>query len=266
MVTAWPAWADTTVDWAAFDAVLIRSTWDYHEVPEQFLDWVRRVSAITHLHNPAPLVEWNAHKRYLTDLRARGLAVVPSVVVERDAPESVSAIADREGWEEVVVKPAVSAGGKATGRYHRDDPAADRALDAVLATSDALVQPYLREIESEGETSVVVIDGEVTHAVGKRPEVGEFRVQVQFGGHERPIEPTEAERSLARAAVAVVTALGVPTYARVDCVTVDGRPLLMELEVIEPSLYLPYGPDDAADRLVAAVRRSIDGSAEPHPV
>jgi len=251
------------VDWSAFDAALIRSTWDYHDVVDDFLAWVRRAAQATRLHNPVRLIEWNAHKRYLVDLEAAGLPVVPTALVTRADPESMTNIADRRGWSAVVVKPAVSAGAKATGRYDVGDPAGERALRGVLATGDALVQPYLTEVESHGETSLVVIGGHVTHAVSKLPSTGDFRVQAHFGGAERAVEPTPSEKELAGQALAAVSPFGPVTYARVDCVTVDGQPRLMELEVIEPALYLSFGPMSAADRLIAQVARGTTAGATP---
>jgi glutathione synthase/RimK-type ligase-like ATP-grasp enzyme len=165
----------------------------------------------------------------------------------------LASVADRRGWRSLVVKPAVSAGAKGTGRFDAEDPAGERALSQVLSSSDALVQPYVAEIEVAGETSIVMMAGQVTHAVSKMPTSGDFRVQTHHGGRERTVEPTDAERELAALAWASVRSVGPLTYARVDCVTVDGTPHLMEMEVIEPSLYLGFGPESSADDFVEAV-------------
>jgi glutathione synthase/RimK-type ligase-like ATP-grasp enzyme len=250
----WVSWRDDTVDWSAFDAALIHSTWDYHEDVDSFLRWSAHVGRLTRLVNPAPVIAWNTHKRYLLHLEQEGLAIVPTIVVERDRPESLAAVVDRTGWTEVVVKPCISAGALGAGRFNADDPAAERALAGLLLEgSDVLVQPYLAEIETAGETSVLVIDGEITHAVVKVPGAGDFRVQLHHGGAERSTEPTEAERDLALEAIDAVSHLAPALYARVDCVTVDGRPRLMELEVIEPALFLTFAGDSVADRLIAAL-------------
>jgi glutathione synthase/RimK-type ligase-like ATP-grasp enzyme len=247
------SWRDDTVDWSVFDAALVHSTWDYHEDLDAFLGWSERVGHLTRLVNPASVIAWNAHKRYLLDLERDGLPVVPTVVVERDRPESLAAVVDRTGWSEVVIKPCVSAGAIDTGRYRADDPSAARAVADVLDRTDALVQPYLPEIETAGETSVLVIGGDITHAVVKVPGTGDFRVQLHHGGVERSVEATPAERELAHAAVEAVSRIAPVLYARVDCVTVDGQPRLMELEVIEPSLFLTFAEDSVADRLIAAL-------------
>jgi glutathione synthase/RimK-type ligase-like ATP-grasp enzyme len=249
----WVPWRDRTVDWDGFDAVLIRSTWDYHEHVDEFVEWAEHVDDVSRLYNPAPVVGWNAHKRYLLDLEASRVPIVPTSVVERTRPETLSNVADRRGWRDVVVKPTVSAGAKGTGRHRVDDPASERALRAILETSDALVQPYLSEIESLGETSMIAIEGTVTHAVCKLPRDGDFRVQPHHGGAEQPTEPTPAELDLAEQALAAVSALASVLYARIDCVTVEGQPTLMELEVIEPALYLPMAPAPVAERLVTCL-------------
>jgi glutathione synthase/RimK-type ligase-like ATP-grasp enzyme len=247
------SWRDDTVDWSAFDAALVHSTWDYHQDLDGFLRWSQRVDRLTRLVNPAPVIAWNAHKRYLLQLERVGLPVVSTVVVERERLESFAAVVDRKGWAEVVIKPCVSAGAIDTGRFRSDDPRAARAFAHLLDRTDVMVQPYLPEIESAGETSVLVIGGEITHAVVKVPGTGDFRVQLHHGGAERAVEPTPAERDLARAAVEAVSRIGPVLYARVDCVTVDGQPRLMELEVIEPALFLTFADDAVADRLIACL-------------
>lgn len=252
----WVVWDDPTVDWARYEAVVIRSTWDYHRSLTRFLRWCDQVQAATRLVNPVSLARWNAHKRDLGDLAGAGVPVVPTELVTGGSGgpgESLAAVADRRGWDEVVLKPAVGAGSLGTSRHRPDDPAAERAFAALAARGDVLVQPFLSEIESRGETSVVVVDGTVTHAVAKVPAAGDFRVQEQYGGRRWAVEPTAAEVALALEAVTVAEATARPVYARVDCVTVDGAPHVMELEVIEPALFLPLAPAGTADALVAAV-------------
>ena len=187
---------------------------------------------------------------------------MPTVVVPVSAPESVTSIADREGWTELVIKPSVAGGARGAGRWRADDPGAQRALATLLVQGDVLVQPYLREIES-GETSVVMFADALSHAVVKVPATGDFRVQRHHGGAERGVEPTSAEIDLARKAVTAAQRVDPVVYARVDCVTVDGRPLVMELELIEPALFLPLAPPAAADRLVEALIESSGVRRQP---
>lgn len=254
----WVSWDSPSVDWSLYDLVVIRSTWDYHRRLDRFLEWCALVERDSLLWNPGRVVRWNAHKRYLLELERAGVPVIPTVVVEHGQAESLSMILDAQGWDDVVVKPAVSAGSSGTTRHNLDDPAGERALAALVERGDALVQPYLDGVEARGETSLVVIDGELTHAVAKVPSSGDFRVQAQFGGAERVVEATAAERHLAAQALEAATSIvGSVLYARVDCVSVDGEPRLMELELIEPALFLPHGPPGVAERLVDAVVRRI---------
>lgn len=254
--TRWVSWRDPDVDWSRFDAVLIRSTWDYHEARDEFVRWADRVDTMSRLHNPAAVVAWNSHKGYLSDLDGWGVPTVPTAVVRPSASETVASIARDRQWSRVVIKPAVGSGALGASRWDADDPASDGALVDLLAVGDVLVQPYLAEIEG-GETSVVVLAGQVTHAVTKVPAAGDFRVQLHHGGQERRVEPTGDEIELAKRAVAIVgREISRVSYARVDCVTVDGEPRLMELEVLEPSLFLPFAPEGTADRFLTTIVRA----------
>lgn len=249
----WVSWRDPAVAWERFDAALIHSTWDYQEARDDFVEWAVRVGAVTRLCNPAPIVRWSSHKGYLLDLAAHGVPVVDTELVPRDAPVSLAAIAARRGWSTVVVKPAIGAGATGAGRWDSGDADASAAFRSLLATGDVLVQPYLAEIEDAGETSLLWLAGEVTHAVRKVPAAGDFRVQEHHGGRERVVEPTPAELELVREAVDAANDVAPITYARIDCLTVDGAPRLMELEVLEPALFLSFAPPDAADRLLAGI-------------
>jgi glutathione synthase/RimK-type ligase-like ATP-grasp enzyme len=250
---SWCAWDDPRADWAAFDAVVLRSTWDYHRRIDEFLAWVERADRCSSLWNPPGVVAWNAHKRYLIDLEAAGVPIVSTALVEQGTPTALGLVVDRYGWNDVVLKPAISAGARATRRFRDGDAAAERALAEMVEHGDVLVQPYLDTIESRGETSLVVVDGVVLYAVVKMPSDGDFRVQPQYGGYERLADPTSAEVDLAAHAVEVAAGHGDVVYARVDCVTVDGEPQLMELELIEPALYLRHAPTSAARVFVAAL-------------
>jgi glutathione synthase/RimK-type ligase-like ATP-grasp enzyme len=253
----WVAWDDSAIDWSQFSAVVIRSTWDYHHRQDEYLAWVDHVSTRSLLMNPAPVVHWNHHKGYLLDLIRAGVKVVPTTVFEQGSTVSLRALSDETGWDELVVKPAVSAGAKATRRVRADDMHAERRVAGLVEDGDVLVQPYVANIEAQGETSLVVAAGRVTHAVRKRPAPGDFRVQEQFGGHEQPVEPTGSERALVESVMAIAGEIGDLLYARIDCVTKDAEAMLMELELIEPSLYLRHGPTSTPERLVAAVLERV---------
>ena len=254
-------WDDPDVDWAGFDAVLIRSTWDYIERVEEFQAWARAVEAAgTPLHNPAAVVGWNTHKGYLLELEERGAPVVPTAWLGQGDRVALADVAADRGWPAVVAKPAVGAGsdGLVVVRGGDDLAAAQPGLDALLARGDVLVQPFVASV-ADGELSLVVVDGRVSHAVRKVPAPGEARVQVEFGGRYLPEEP---DRDTVRLAEWVVGATGHDLlYARVDLLAdVDGTWLLNELEAVEPSLLLSWVPQ-AAERLVHALLERVAGAA-----
>ncbi len=242
-------WDDPNVRWESFDAIVLRSTWDYHVRYEEFRRWIEaRASEGAPLWNPAPLVEWNSHKFYLRDLERRGVPIVPTRFLPAGTGGDLGEILAREGWQRAVVKPAVSATAFRTHRVDRRSAPNDAPARELLAESDALVQEYLPEIESDGEWSFVYLGGEFSHAVRKRPTPGDFRVQEQFGGTAETGRP---DAELVRRAQAAVAAIDLPwLYARVDAVETSRGLLLMELELVEPTLYL------ASDR--DAVRRFAD--------
>ncbi len=241
------AWDDPRARPAEHALCVLRSTWDYHLDPPRFLDWVARTARATRLLNPEPVVRWNAHKGYLLELEARGLAVVPTRVVRRGEACALDALAAERGWGELVVKPAVSGGSWRTRRFAPERRAEAQAfLDELARERDALVQPCLRAFEEPGERALVWIDGRVTHAVRKRP---------RFAGESEAVELVRPEPvELDCAARALAPLAGELLYARVDLVLgPDGAPLLSELELIEPSLFLLEHPPALA-ALVEAIR------------
>lgn len=232
---------------AAVPLVVGRTTWDYVADVGAFAEWVRAVDAGTELENPAALMLWNLHKSYLVELAAAGVPVVATRLLARGASRAERAAA-LDGLDEVVIKPAVSGGARGTIRAAADDPAAAAHLDALLRDGEALVQPFEAEI-ARGETSLIYLGGELSHAVRKTPADHDWRVQVQYGGVNDVHIPTEAERAVGAAALAALPAA--PLYARIDLVGVR-QPRLMEAELIEPQLFLPYAPG-AAERYAAVL-------------
>jgi len=250
----WVVWDDPSVDWAGYDLVVVRSPWDYTSNYERFLDWIDLVERASELVNSAAVLRWNSHKSYLAALAGRGVPVVPTVVVDEGAELDLRALLDARDWADAVVKPAVSVGAIGARRVSVDTAA------RLEADADLLVQPFVPGIAA-GETSVVFLDGEPSHAVRKVPATGDFRVQVQHGGREEATRATSAQVDVGLRALSAVADLvdpggGQVRYARVDTVDTDDGPLLMEVEMIEPALYLHLAPAAAADRFVTAVRRS----------
>ncbi|MCK7594029.1 ATP-grasp domain-containing protein [Pseudomarimonas salicorniae] len=251
------AWDDPTVSWSRFDAVLLRSTWDYAVRRDAFLDWCGRVEKATRLVNPLETVRWNSDKRYLADLAARGVAIVPTVFIESD--RDLPRIAEQSG--EFVLKPSVGAGSRHAARFDPTQAAeADRHARRLLAEGYCvLLQPYLEAVDEHGESALVHIGGRYTHAIRKGPLLprGGTASDLLFAAEDiRPRIATDAEHS---AAERVLAALPHPAlYARVDLLPGKTGPLLLELELVEPSLFFE-GSEDAADALVDALVESLQG-------
>lgn len=243
------AWDDPAAPWDAVDACVLRSTWDYPRRADEFLAWVGRVAGVTRLYNPREAVAWNIHKGYLRELAARGVPVVETAHVPRGAAPELALLLRERRWSRAVVKPAVSAASFATWQIGQADAAASQGRFAAdVAARDTLVQPYMRAVDDDGERSLVWIAGELTHAIRKRPR---FDGEDEQASAALPI--ADDERRVADAALAPWAERLL--YARVDVVRDEaGAPRVMELELIEPSLYLVQHPPALA-RLVAAIGR-----------
>jgi glutathione synthase/RimK-type ligase-like ATP-grasp enzyme len=233
-------WTDPG-DLAGHELILPLFAWGYQRDVARWYGLLDRIeSEALPVANPVPVLRWNSDKAYLTDLAAKGVAVVPTVEV---AALDVAALADARralGTEEVVIKPAVSGGADGTHRI-----AADASIPADALGQRRLVQPLMPGILTEGEFSLFFFGGRFSHAIVKRPAAGDFRVQEQFGGRETAWEASDAARTLA--AMALAAAPAAPVYARVDMVgDAAGRLHVMELELIEPSLFLHHAPDKGA--------------------
>jgi glutathione synthase/RimK-type ligase-like ATP-grasp enzyme len=234
------AW-DEQFDWAAVDLVVVRTTWDYTDRLGEFIGWAGRVDAVTRLVNPLAAIAWNCHKGYLLELARAGVATVPTVLLTRGEDGPPGGLYELCGpGGEVVVKPAVSAGARGARRGRPDDPALLEHLHGLRQGGDVLVQPLIDSVLDRGEVSLMILGGHFSHAVRKVPRAGEYRVQEQYGGTVIPVAPSDEERSVARAALDQVPAPCL--YARVDLVETTDGPVVMELEVIEPYMFLPDGP------------------------
>jgi hypothetical protein len=239
-------WDDPAADWGAAVPTVLRSTWNYPLAIDAFLAWVDRVGAAAPLINPPGVVRANVQKRYLLDLAARGVPIVPTTIVERGAPFDLAAI----DAPSIVIKPEIGAWSLATRRFAPGDPAAAAHLAALTAHGAALVQPYVASVDDHGERSLVWIAGELSHAVRKAQ---------RFAGDpehiDGPVAITDDERAVVRAALAPFADRIL--YARVDLARdATGQPIVMELELVEPSLYFAYCPG-SADRFVAGLREYL---------
>ncbi|TBR26028.1 hypothetical protein EPO15_01070 [bacterium] len=237
------AWDDPAADPAAYDLVVVRSTWNYiHDLPG-FRAWLKRAGDATRLANPADVMSWNCDKSYLFELSAAGVPVVPTVNVSRGTWPAL----DRLPWEDLVVKPRVGAASFATKRFppgHRVQ--AEAFLRETCSARDMLVQPYVPSVDGHGERSLVWVGGELTHSVRKNPRLA--------GGDESVSEalPPEADERAFVERVLAPRRQGL-LYARVDVARAeDGTLMLMELELVEPSLFLKQCPP-ALERFARAI-------------
>ncbi|MDX2565322.1 hypothetical protein PV371_37775 [Streptomyces sp. TX20-6-3] len=254
-------WDAEAVAWDRFDLVVIRSAWDYAERIGEFLAWAETTARLTRLRNPATVVCWNSDKRYLLDLAKQGVAVVPTLFIE---PGTQPIRGDFERIGGVVVKPAISAGAVDTARYepHQSADAMQHAEMLLGQGRVVMVQPYLRLVE-EGERALVFVSGTFSHAIRKGPVLTEPGVldndRVPHPDVAR-YTPTAEEVATAQTALAAVPSLDPPLFARVDLVLDDNRiPTVMELELIEPNLFLvdnPRGLERLAGSVFAEAREA----------
>jgi len=247
-------WDDAGADWSTFDVIVLRSPWDYHRRRDEFLAWATAVSGVARLWNPLDMVEWNTDKRYLDELAHAGVPTVPTSFLT-DSTE-IDRFGQADGFAgDVVVKPTV--GASASGvLMTRDDPtaAARHAHTLLDAGLTPMVQPYLHDIESDGETALVYLGGDFSHGVRRRVVLPRAGADSGVGGDERsePRRASALERSLGDA---VIDRLPDTAYARIDLLPTPDGPVVLEVEVTEPSLFLHL--DEFAPARAAAAFRSL---------
>lgn len=249
------------IDWSRFRCAVFRTTWDYSWRSGEFDAWLQRASRATRLLNSLEIVRWNLDKRYLSELPERGVNAVPQHVVETGEHVALLDILVARDWKEAVVKPVVSAAGRDTFRVdHGTAAELEERFQECLEREAMMVQPFQASILEDGELSLIVIDGVTTHAVRKLAKQGEFRVQDDHGGTVHEHVPTAEESTFAEAAarVAIPENAGEDLlYARVDVVRDAGGALsVMELELVEPELFLRFHPP-AAEALAAGIEKRL---------
>jgi glutathione synthase/RimK-type ligase-like ATP-grasp enzyme len=233
--------------------VVIRTTWDYTDDRDGFLAWAREVEARRTLLNPLDVIVWNSHKSYLLDLAYAGVPMIPTALVPHGASVADQRDVLEEYEGEIVIKPAVSVGAIGALRALASSPEAAAHLTAHVEVGDMLVQPFEPTV-TDGEVSLIYLGGEFSHAVRKFPAEGEYRVQVMYGGTVEPHTPTVDELAVGVTALAAVT--DDLAYARVDLLATPHGPAVMELELVEPQLFLDVEPESAgrlADHLIAVM-------------
>ncbi|MFN2564411.1 MAG: RimK family alpha-L-glutamate ligase [Gemmatimonadaceae bacterium] len=252
------AWDDPAAAWGSYDALVIRSTWNYHKAIGAFLEWIERVEALAvPVWNPPPILRWNGTKTYLRELESRGVEIAPTRWVAADASLTLAEVLGATGWPDAVVKPAVSASAYETWRVavaHVTTTDESRFRQLAVRPGGVMVQRFVPELARNGEWSLMFLAREYSHAVLKRPRAGDYRVQHEHGGTAEARMPPPYVVETARAILATVT--GPLLYARVDGCEIDGRFVLVELELLEPSLFLAADPG-AAGRFAEALEQVL---------
>lgn len=234
---------DAPIDWTQFDQVVLRSCWDYHLRPNEFLNWIAKLEQLgVPLQNSPSLVRWNADKRYLREMERAGASIPPTAWIEDREEANVQEILAARGWESAVVKPTVSASAHNLRRVFKGE-------QVVRLKGPAMVQQFVPEILDAGEWSIVFINGNYSHSVIKRPTAGDFRVQSEYGGETVLAEA--AEETIENVIKLFAALPGKPLYARVDGIECESGFVLMEFELIEPVLFLGIG--NASARFAGAI-------------
>ncbi len=251
------SWRDKLVQWEQYAAVIIRTTWDYQKNLPAFLEVLTEIESRTRLANSLAIARWNADKIYLRQLESKGVQIVPTLWGEnlRDAVE-VGQWFGELGTNEIVVKPTISGGAEYTYRLTPNSPQIEEAVEN-LASRAYMVQPFLNSIIEEGEYSLFYFNGVYSHTIQKTPAPNDFRVQEEHGGIIEPFSATPELRATAESILSLLEET--PLYARVDLVREGSNSFaLMELELIEPSLYLRMDAD-APSRFAQAIDTFLRG-------
>jgi glutathione synthase/RimK-type ligase-like ATP-grasp enzyme len=246
------SWRQKKVPWSEFDAVVIRSTWDYWNDVDGFLQTLGRIHRESRLENPFELVQWNLSKTYLRELEARDVGIVPTLWLHEPEATVLRECLEQPGLDQLVIKPQLGANGEDAFRIDSACPL-DRLerIAGRFRDRGAMVQPFMARVLSEGEFSLFYFNGDFSHAILKKPAANEFRSQEERGADILPVEPEELLLQRGGEAIAALTTL--PLYARIDFVRNENEDfLVMELELIEPSMYLRTD-DNAPARFARAI-------------
>ena len=250
------SWRQKKVPWSEFDAVVIRSTWDYWNDVDGFLETLGRIHRESRLENPLELVQWNLSKTYLRELEARDVGIVPTLWLQNPGVTELRECLDQPGLDQLVIKPQLGANGE--DAFRLDDSCKRDRLERIAGRfrdRGAMVQPFMARVLSEGEFSLFYFNGEFSHAILKKPAAGEFRSQEERGADILPVKPEQQLLHRGEQAIAALSTR--PLYARIDFVRNEhGDFLVMEMELIEPSMYLRTDRGAAA-RFAQAIDRKL---------
>ena len=242
---------DDDLDWTQFSTIIVRACWNYHLNKDKFINWLedRAVSGIK-IWNPIDVIKWNIDKHYLLSLEKSGIKIIPSVFLEPNDMPNISEIMIAQNWYTAVIKPAVGTSAFGVRKFNQETMAnVEKQLDR---TQSWILQQFCPEINSEGEYSLIFFDGEYSHAVMKKPNDNDFRTQPHYGGSEWVINP--AKRIIDQAKLVLSDVKTRLLYARVDGLVLNGDFYLMELELVEPYLFLDSHPQ-APQKFVNAYKK-----------
>lgn len=250
------SWRNENVNWNDYDAVIVRSTWDYQNDSEKFIGVLEKINTASHLENDIDLMKWNMNKNYLFDLEQKGVKIVDTIWEKKFNRILANEYFDKLTTDEIIIKPNISANADNTFRLTREKLNKNlELLEKVFAAREFMVQPFLNNIIEEGEYSLFYFNGKFSHSVLKKPKKNDFRVQEEHGGN---IQPFKVSNDLILIAENIIKKLStIPLYGRVDLVrTKDNEFALIELELIEPSLYLNKD-DQSPNKFVNAFEERI---------
>ena len=249
-------WRSAGTDFNKFDLIVLRSCWDYHLRAAEFISWLQRVAQTTSVLNAVDTVLWNHNKFYLREVEALGIEIAPTIFVSGNDAVEPDVWQKIKSWQKSVVKPAVSASAHKTWLFEGAALPEKNDLKGRMQGEEFLLQQFIPEIETQGEISFMYIDGAYSHAVLKRPAAGDFRVQKEHGGRAELFHPDSALLDQADEIAATVPQVRDSLYCRIDAVARDGKLVLMELELIEPELFLGLA-EGAAERFAKAISRRL---------
>jgi glutathione synthase/RimK-type ligase-like ATP-grasp enzyme len=245
-------WANPAFDWSSCDVAIFRSTWDYFHRFDEFKSWLDKVEGKTKFINPIEQIKWNMDKHYLLELEQKGIPVVESLFIETGNEKSLAQIHEETGWDKTVLKPCVSGGGRHTFLLDPSNYDEHEAIfEEVVSSESMILQPFQKNITKKGEVSLVVINGQFTHAVLKKAKEGDYRVQDDFGGTVHEYQPSSEEIEFAENVTKACSPL--PYYARIDVIWDNNDALVIsEVELIEPELWFRNN-NLAANKLAEAI-------------
>lgn len=256
-ITAMPViWSANTINWADFDYLIFRNTWDYFERETEFNIWLNHIEKLgIKTLNPLSVINHNKHKFYLQELEKNGCKIVPTIFINKTKDLNLQSIIP-ENWKKAVIKPAFSGAAFQTKVFNIDEiDAINQEYTSIAAEKELLLQEFIPEIQTLGETSLIFFNKKYSHAINKKPVNGDFRVQSQFGGQYSAIQPNEL---IIEQAQEIVNSFETDLlYARIDGIVIDNQIFLMELECIEPDLYFEYS-ENSVERFVEALLEIID--------